>query len=224
MPNTPDLAGAPATTNISATTGNGASQPLAEPEGLTLERDRLEARGRDTEAARQLQRAAPGWRRMLEQLTWRALERLAGNEPLDPNDRDIWQSRDAHAEAVLRRHGLGRIDTRRLTLAAIHALTDGQRELDRQAGIRWDTLLTPAELTARLCEAHRRPPIDLDDPGVWTHRADQRRTLAHRLGLTEEPTRLRSTPASCAAGGSPRHDGFSSPPSASVRSVRSTGR
>jgi hypothetical protein len=186
MPNTPDIAGAPARTDSAAREGGGPVGWLARPKRRTLERDRLEARARDTDAGRQLQRCSPAWRRLPERLTWQALLRLSRNEPIEPNDPDVWQSRDVHAEFVLRRHGLGRIDTRRLTLTAIGSLIDGQRELDRRAGIRWDTLLAPGDLAARLREAHRRPPIDLDDPGVWIHRADQRRTLASRLGLAED--------------------------------------
>ena len=61
--------------------------------------------GKGTDATAQLLRCFPRWTRALEQLTSRALERLAANEPVDPNDPDGWRSRDAHAQAILHRHG-----------------------------------------------------------------------------------------------------------------------
>jgi hypothetical protein len=62
----------------------------------------------------------------LEQLTWPALVRLAGNQPVDPNHPDAWRSRDAHAQAVLHRHGQGRVSATRLT--------SGDRHADRRPG------------------------------------------------------------------------------------------
>ena len=74
--------------------------------GHSVERERLIARARDTDVARQLQRCFPRWLNAFEHLAWPALVRLAANQPVDPNDPDAWQqSRDAHANAVLRRHG-----------------------------------------------------------------------------------------------------------------------
>jgi hypothetical protein len=92
----------------------------------TLERERLEARARETDATRQLLRCLPSWNSALEQLSMRALERLAADEPVDPNDPDAWHSRDAHAQAVLHRHGKGKVSATRLTSTAITALIDGQ--------------------------------------------------------------------------------------------------
>ena len=54
----------------------------------TLEHERLEHRARGTDATAQLLRCFPRWTRALEQLTARALERLARNEPVNPNDPD----------------------------------------------------------------------------------------------------------------------------------------
>ena len=89
---------------------------LAAP-GRTLERERLEHRAGQTAAAAQLRRCLPRWTRMLEQLTSQALTRLAENQPIDPNDPDAWRNRDAHAEAVLRRHGLARVNASRLSVS-----------------------------------------------------------------------------------------------------------
>ena len=126
------------------------------------------------------------WTRALEQLTFRALGRLAANEPVDPNGPDAWRSRDAHAHAVLHRHGKGTLSATRLTSAAITALIDGQAAADRAAGLDWSTDITPAStLDERLARAHATLPVDLDDPRVWAYQLDQRRVLARPLGLDE---------------------------------------
>ena len=92
----------------------------------TLEHERLEHRARGTDATAQLLRCLPRWSRALEHLTARALERLARNEPVGPNDPDAWRNRDAHAQAVLHRHGKGKLSATCLSSAAITALIDGQ--------------------------------------------------------------------------------------------------
>ena len=148
------------------------------------ERERLIARARETDATRQLQRCFPRWLKALENLSWPALVRLAGNEPVDPNDRGAWESRDAHAKAVLRRHGLTHQNVARLSLAALGALIDGQRSADRDAGLDWGTVTTPASrLDERLRRAHGTLPLDLSDPAVYVYRDDQRRAVAERLGI-----------------------------------------
>jgi len=147
-------------------------------------REALIAQARDTDAARQLQRVFTRWTRLLEQLSWRALTRLARNQPVDPNDPDSWPDRDTHANAVLRRHGLSRIHANRLTMTAVGKLIDGQVRADQQAGLDWTTLTVPADRLAEpLRRANQRLAIDLDDPAVWSFRDDQRRVLADRLGL-----------------------------------------
>ena len=129
----------------------------------------------------------PRWTRMLEQLTSQALTRLAENQPIDPNDPDTWRNRDAHAEAVLRRHRLARVNASRLTSAAVGALIEGQAQADRDAGIDWTTLANNGcKLDERLSRAHARLPVKLEDPAMWAHRTDQRRVLASRLGLADE--------------------------------------
>ena len=48
------------------------------------ERDRLIAKARSSDAARQLQRCFPRWATAFEHLSWRALVMLAKNEPSIP--------------------------------------------------------------------------------------------------------------------------------------------
>ena len=158
----------------------------AQADQRTLERERLESRAKRTDATLQLLRCFPSWTRALEQLTVRTLERLAANEPVDPNDPDAWRSRDAHAQAVLHRHGKGKLSATRLTSAAITALIDGQAAADRDAGLDWSAVTTPAStLDERLARAHATLPVDLDDPRVWAYQLDQRRVLARPLGLDD---------------------------------------
>ena len=158
----------------------------AQPDQRTLERERLESRAKRTDATSQLLRCFPTWTHALEQLTLRTLARLAANEPVDPNDPDGWRSRDAHAQAVLHRHGKGKLSTTRLTSAAITALIDGQAAADRDAGLDWSAVTTPAStLVERLARAHVTLPVDLDDPRVWAYQFDQRRVLARPLGLDD---------------------------------------
>ena len=148
------------------------------------EREQAEARARETDAGRQLQRCFPRWGRALEHLRRAALDRLAANHPIDPNDPDTWRSSDEHAHAVLRRHGQSRIAARRLQMSAVRALIDGQARADREAGLDWTTVTAPARrLDEALRRAHARLPIDVDDPRVWASSDDQRRALARALGV-----------------------------------------
>jgi Helicase conserved C-terminal domain len=154
--------------------------------GRTLERERLEHEASQTDATAQLRRCFPRWRTALEQLTSQALARLARNEPIDPNDPDAWRSRDAHAQAILHRHGVGATSATRLTSSAITALIDGQAQADRDAGLDWTTVaIPPGLLDEALKSAHRRLPIALEDPDVWDYSLDQRRALAGRLGYDD---------------------------------------
>ena len=152
-----------------------------------LEHTRLVEQARATEAAAQLRRCWPSAARLLDHLSWRALTRLAANEPVDPNDPDSWRSPDAHAQIVLRRHGITGLDSTRLTMEAVRALIDGQAAADRQAGLDWTRLDAPAPaLDAALRRAHARLPIDLGDPAIYVYRDDQRRALAARLKVPGE--------------------------------------
>jgi hypothetical protein len=152
-----------------------------------LEHTRLLEQARLTDAAAQLKRCCPSAARVLEGLSWRALTRLAANEPVDPNDPDSWRSPDAHARILLRRHGITGLDSTRLTMGAVRALIDGQARADREAGLDWTRLDVPAAaLDAALRRAHRQLPIALEDPAIYVYRDDQRRALAAQLGVVGE--------------------------------------
>ena len=152
-----------------------------------LERTRLIEQARHTDAAERLRRCCPSAVPLLEQLSWRALTRLAANQPVDPTDPDSWRSPDAHAQIVLRRHGITGLDSTRLTMEAVRRLIDGQARADREAGLDWTRLdVPPAQLHAALRRAHAQLPIALDDPAIYAYRDDQRRALAARLGVAGE--------------------------------------
>ena len=129
-----DVTSAAAATPAAASTFSG--QTLSLPDwnpsqrGLA-ERERLIAQARGTDAARQLQRCFPRWMKAFDHLAWRAMVRLAANEPVDPNDPDMWESRDEQAQAVLRRHGLTTVKAGRLTMATVNTLIDSQKAADR---------------------------------------------------------------------------------------------
>src|SRR3954447_17994459 len=86
------------------------------------EREALGRQARGTDAGRQLMRCFPRWLAALDHLRWPVLVRLANGEPVDPNDPDAWGSRDQHAHAILRRHGITGVAPTRLTLEAIARL------------------------------------------------------------------------------------------------------
>ena len=182
-----DLSQAAGPPPAAATTMSG--RPLT-PAGWTaaldsgrLEREQLIARASGSDAARQLQRCFPHWAMAFEHLSPRALRQLAANEPVDPNDPDVWRTADEHAQGVLRRHGVT-LNPRHLTLAAIQKLIDGQARADHDAGLDWTQITTPAHrLDEALRRAHAALPIDLGDPGVFGDVGAQRRALAARLGL-----------------------------------------
>ena len=188
----PEIAAA---SSVAATATTGGNQPLELPGWRAAPFDLRDSSGRadaersarETDAGRQLQRCFPRWSRAFEHLRRTALRRLADNQPVDPNDADSWHSRDEHAQAVLRRHGLAQVHARRLQTSAIRALIDGQAHADRQAGLDWTTVTAPASrLDDALRRAHARLPIDLDDPRVWASRDDQRRALGRRLGVGDQ--------------------------------------
>jgi hypothetical protein len=153
------------------------------------DREPLAQQARETDAGRQLMRCFPRWTKALDHLRWAALVRLAHGEPVDPNDPDTWAGRDQHAHAVLRRHGVSNVAPTRLTLQTVGRLIDSQAAADRAAGLDWTRVTAPGRaLDAALRRAHARLGVDLDDPAVWTRRADQRAALAGRLGLSEDQT------------------------------------
>ena len=106
---------------------------------------------------------------------------------MDPNDPDVWRSRDEHAQAILRRHGVAKLSAGRLTLAAIGELIAGQAQADRDAGLDWSTIaVPPASLDEPLRRAHSRLAISLEDPAIYAHRGDQRHALSRTLGVSGE--------------------------------------
>ena len=125
-----------------------AADPLVadeHPEG-----EQAEARARETDAGRQLQRCFPRWGRALEHLRRAALDRLAANHPVDPNDPDTWRSRRrARPRSAAPPRPSRRIAARRLQMSAVRALIDGQARADREAGLDWTTVTAPAAATRR---------------------------------------------------------------------------
>src|SRR3954468_20021227 len=99
------------------------------------ERETLARQARATDAGRQFMRCFPRWLAALDHLRWSALVRLAHGEPVDPNDPDAWSSRDQHAEAIMRRHGVTGVASTRLTLEAIARLVDAQAAGESAAGL-----------------------------------------------------------------------------------------
>ena len=103
---TPPTAGLPATTTAAASV-----RPLTLPgrwlsaTAEELERERLLAPTRASDAGRQFARCFARWPGALDHIRLAALRALAANRPIDPNDPDVWRSRDEHAQAILRRHG-----------------------------------------------------------------------------------------------------------------------
>ena len=174
-----------------ATTASG--RPLTPPGPWTsataeeLERERLLEPVRASDAGRQFARCFARWPRALDHIRLAALRALAANRPVNPNDPDVWRSRDEHAQAILRRHGVAKLSAGRLTLAAIGELIAGQAQADSDAGLDWDTIaVPPACLDEPLRRARSRLAISLDDPAIYAHRADQRHALSRTLGVSGE--------------------------------------
>ena len=187
MQNLPAAGDAPAAT----TTTSG--RPLSLPGSWAVatadqhEREQLLGPAGESDAGRQFARCFHRWPRALEHVRLVALRTVAANRPVDPNDPDVWRSRDEHAQAILRRHGLTQVSAGRLTLGAIGELIAGQSRADRNAGLDWSTIAVPAaSLDERLRQAHSSLPISLDDPGIYAHRADQRHALSRMLGVSDE--------------------------------------
>ena len=70
----------------------------------------LAGAARESDAYHQLMRCFPHWSRVTDALSRDALKALAQNHAVDPNSRYSWQGRFAHAEGVLRRHALAKVD------------------------------------------------------------------------------------------------------------------
>ncbi len=148
------------------------------------DREQLALRALDTDAGRQLARCFASGEVSIRLLGAHTLRRLSANDPVDANDPATWTDADAHAAAVLRRHGITGVRTTRLELHAILRLARGQAEADRAAGLDWSRITTPASaLDDALRQAHTQLPINLDDPSVWIAAEDRQRALARRLDL-----------------------------------------
>jgi hypothetical protein len=170
----------PAANTPSGGQGTLLSSRWLEPGGRWREREASVARVRETPAAVRFGKLFPRWRGALEHLSSRALSLLEWGEPVDPNDPDCWADRLAHAESVLRRHGISAIDPLSLTIEARTRLIEGQAKADGEAGIDWSA--PDLELASAACETL---PVDLDDPRAWDSMLDRRRALARRLELED---------------------------------------
>ena len=191
---------------------------------------RSNARTRAARASRRARRARPrsfaaasrAGAPLLEQLTPQALD--AARE--GPADRSERSRRLAHPRCACRSDAtpprLGSISSRRLTSTAIESLIDRQAQADREAGLDWTTSPAgKASSTSGFAARTSSGRSNLDDPGVWAYRTDQRRVLASRLGLPEaqadELSRWvlahpdSSNPRICAAGESDPTAGSNSP-------------
>jgi hypothetical protein len=144
----------------------------------------------ESDAYRQLMRCFPRWSRVTEALSSDALRALSRNEPVDPNQTGTWIGRRTHAGAVLRRHGISKVDPYELTQEACDQLIERQAHADQQAGLDWITLAVPARLLEQpLRAAHTSLGIDLDDPEHWSGVRAKRAALARRLGIGGEQAR-----------------------------------
>ena len=100
-----------------------------------VERERLMGQARGTDAARQLQRCFPRWMKAFDHLAGaRSSAWLAtAGRPERPGHLG---DRDEQAQAVLRRHG-SPTSRPAADTGGGHALVDGQRIADDDAGIDW---------------------------------------------------------------------------------------
>jgi hypothetical protein len=183
----PSVAGAPAATTTASTRPLTLPRPWPSATTEELEREKLLAPARETDAGRQFARCFARWPGAFDHIRRAALRALAANRPVDPNDPDVWRSRDEHAQAILRRHGLTQLSAGRLTLAAIGEVIAGQAQADRDAGLDWSTIaVPPAGLDEPLRRAHSRLAVSLEDPAIYAHRGDQRHALSRTLGVSGE--------------------------------------
>jgi len=173
---------------LSGTTAHEAAVSTASGYSVDLDRKMLGRQeayklAKETDAYRLLASLFGQWR-FMERLTGTALRRLADGQMLDPNS-DIWETTDAAATGVLRRHGITSLQANKLSLSAVRELRDGQRAADEKAGLTWQTAVAPEAIAAEVREAHRTLPIDLDDPQAWDAVTDKRAALARRLGVED---------------------------------------
>jgi hypothetical protein len=129
------------------------------------DREPLARQARETDAGRQLRRCFPSWTHALDHLRWAALARLARNEPVDPNDPDSGPAATSTRTRSCAAHGVTGVAPTRLTLQAVGRLIDAQADTDRDAGLDWTRITTPARaLDPAPRRAHARLGVDLEDP------------------------------------------------------------
>jgi hypothetical protein len=140
-----------------------------------------------SDAYQQLARCFPRWTSITESLSGPALHALAENTPVDPNDRATWRGLASHAGAVLRRHGMAKLDSFSLSANACEAITAHQQQADGDAGLDW-SVLAPAlsTLDGPLRAACTALPLDFDHPDSWATLRHKRAALGRRAGLDEE--------------------------------------
>src|SRR4051794_27310440 len=118
-----------------ANTATAPSHPDNGRPTVAADRDQSANETLDTDAGRMFARCFGALGAPTHGLRPRALMRLLDNRPVDPNDPDTWTDADAHAAAVLRRHGITGMRTTRLELHAIRRLARGQAVADCAAGL-----------------------------------------------------------------------------------------
>jgi len=127
---------------------------------------------------------AGGWRYFVEHLTNRALKHLIAGGMIDPCERAHWRDDTGAVDHLLRRHGFtGSSRASLLRADAREAALEAQQRADQKAGVPWDRVFDPAEHADALRKAHRRMPIDLDDPAVYAYVSDQRAAVCRRVGM-----------------------------------------
>jgi hypothetical protein len=118
----------------------------------------------------------------LPSLSTDARRKLADNRPVDPNDSETWSTRSDHVSAVLLRHEVD-LSSWKVSDDAGDRLIERQRAADRDAGLDWTTVTTPADaLNERLATA-RASGIDADDPQLYAYQQDKARAVARRHKL-----------------------------------------
>lgn len=152
---------------------------------LTLDaRQDLYSDARGSDGYKLLRDIAGGWRYFVESLTNRALRQLVDGHMIDPCDRANWRDDVGAVDHILRRHGFtGSSTASRLRIGAREAAIEAQQAADREAGVPWDRVFDPKQEADALRKAHRRMPIDLDDPAVYAFPADARAAVCRRLGI-----------------------------------------
>jgi hypothetical protein len=176
----PAAGGAP-TTQVPA-----GEPPAGEPGSSRMSYSQVLAAATTSDAFQQLARCFPRWTRISDSLSEPALRALAANTPVDPNDTATWRGPVSHAGAVLRRHGMAKLDPFALSPQACEAITVHQAAADRDAGLDWSVLQPALSTLDGPLRAARTPlPLDLDHPATWATLRGKRAALGRRSSLDE---------------------------------------